>query len=229
MKNLKSMILTLAAAFVCAVSFTACSDVSVAENSLTGDDARSLVLFVREISSDLNPGYGKAVYFTGTFEEGEDWTRALRGTYRDGKWTYRLRTSKTRFEYKALIGDWDEGEAVNAEFVGFRKVGEAEILSGYQGMPSGIYYYDAKDVNYGEAIYIKHPNCKFLARAEFKEEYRHDYSPVLYNSWVYDYSGHYPYSFFNADAYVGPYDIGEKVYPEFVSLEWEPGENHICE
>ena len=31
--------------------------------------------------STADPGYGQAVYFTGTFDEGENWTKAIRGTY----------------------------------------------------------------------------------------------------------------------------------------------------
>lgn len=226
-KELKNMILAAVAALACAFSFTSCSDVSVAEAADAENDSRSLVFWVRTISSDINPGYGKAVYFTGTFEDGKVWTVAHRGTYADGKWTYTFKTSCVSFEYKALVGDWDLGETVNAEFSTLRKLGEAGNLSGYQGMPSGIYHYDASDIQYGEAVYFKHPNSLYAVRGEYKEKYERDYSPVLYNSWIYNYSGVMPYSFYNADAYVGAYDLGEKVYPDFVNLEWESGENHV--
>ena len=189
-KELKSMILAAVAALACGFSFTACSDIAVAEDGIANEDSRSAVIYVRKMTSDLNPGYGKAVYFTGTFEEGNDQTVAVRGTYKDGQWSYTVNTHRKSFEYKALIGDWDEGPVVTVEFPGLRKLGKAEHLSGYQGQP---------------------------------------YSPFLEKQWVYINTDSYYYAFYGADAYVGPYDLGEKIYPEFLNLVWEEGENHICE
>ena len=120
-KELKSMILAAVAALACGFSFTACSDIAVAEDGIANEDSRSAVIYVRKMTSDLNPGYGKAVYFTGTFEEGNDWTVAVRGTYEDGQWSYTVNTHRKSFEYKALIGDWDEGPVVTVEFPGLRR------------------------------------------------------------------------------------------------------------
>ena len=42
--------------------------------------------FQMELKSDLNPGYGNAVYFAGTFSG--NWQKAYRGTYSEEKgWT----------------------------------------------------------------------------------------------------------------------------------------------
>ena len=57
--------------------------------------------------------------------------------------------------------------------------------------------------------------------------YAQDYSPVIYNSWVCYLNGQYFYTFYGAEAYVGPYDLGEKIYPTFTTLTWEAGENHL--
>lgn len=59
------------------------------------------------IASDLNPGFGKAVFFTGTFNEGKNWTVAVRGSYDNG-W-YADVTSSSDFEWKALTGDYSCG------------------------------------------------------------------------------------------------------------------------
>lgn len=228
-KELKSMILAAVAALACGFSFTACSDIAVAEDGIANEDSRSAVIYVRKMTSDLNPGYGKAVYFTGTFEEGNDWTVAVRGTYEDGQWSYTVNTHRKSFEYKALIGDWDEGPVVTVEFPGLRKLGKAEHLSGYQGQPSQTYYYDSEDIQYGEVVYFKHSLEDFAVRGEYMEEYGQPYSPFLEKQWVYINTDSYYYAFYGADAYVGPYDLGEKIYPEFLNLVWEEGENHICE
>ena len=83
----------------------------------TGSDAeysstvsRSVALQAR-ISSDLNPGYGQAVYFTGTFDQGNSWTTAVRGFYDNG-W-YADVTAASSFEWKALTGSYELGEEVS--------------------------------------------------------------------------------------------------------------------
>lgn len=62
------------------------------------------------IYSDLNPGFGQAVFFTGSFVEGQDWTYAIRGSYDNG-W-YADVSAGSDFEWKALTGSYDLGDKI---------------------------------------------------------------------------------------------------------------------
>ena len=228
-KLFNSFVLATTVAMISAICFAGCSG-STAFDALEingSSDSRTIDENTKTISSDLNPGYGKAVFFSGDFNEGKDWTVAIRGEYEDGKWTCNVTSNNETFEYKALIGDWDAGETVEAEYTTLRKLGKANQLSGYQGMPSNTYYWDAADIKYGEAVYFKHHFNSFAVRGTYKDIYAQDYSPVIYNSWVCYLNGQYFYAFYGAEAYVGPYDLGEKIYPTFTTLTWEAGENHL--
>ena len=179
------------------------------------------------ISSDLNPGFGKAVYFTGTFYQGKDWNVAVRGTYVDGKWVCNVSSNKESFEYKALIGDWDLGENVKAEYPQLTKLGKADHLPGYQGMPSGYFVYSAENINYGDAVYFVYDGYQYpyAIRGTYREKYLIGYCPTVYNVWSLDNVELHFYA--TVTAYVGSYDLGETLNPTFINLTWEDGENHI--
>ncbi len=87
----------------------AASSVAASTSSADTTVSRSVAPVVR-ISSDLNPGFGQAVYFTGSFNEGNSWTTAVRGSYDNG-WFAEV-TSSSSFEWKALTGNYDLGEIV---------------------------------------------------------------------------------------------------------------------
>ena len=97
-----------------AVLFSACNPNSGIEAKSSGNAdvsrAMELVTGAKRIVSDLNPGYGNAVFFTGTFEEGKDWTVAVRGSYDNG-W-YADVHSSSDFEWKALTGSYSLGDTV---------------------------------------------------------------------------------------------------------------------
>lgn len=218
-----------AAALVATVAFAGCSnsvvDSNEAESSVSA--ARSAAATIT-LTSDLNPGYGKAVYFTGTFIEGKNWTTAVRGSYVDGQWTCDVTSYKSSFEYKALTGDWDNGETVAAEFTNLTKLGAAENLSGYQGMPSGFFVYDGSDVAYGDAVYFFFDDntYSYALRGTYYDKLVIDYCPTQYTTWLMPFSNGF---YKTVTAYVGSYDLGEEVYPTFVNLTWEAGENHVYE
>ena len=107
----------LFALVLAAAGFTSCGGISgnfdAEVSSSNVDVSRSLgqVDQIVRISSDLNPGYGNAVYFTGTFNEGNEWTTAVRGSYDNG-WYVEVNASAA-FEWKALTGSYDLGEIVS--------------------------------------------------------------------------------------------------------------------
>lgn len=68
--------------------------------------------------STADPGYGQAVYFTGTFDEGENWTKALRGTYDASVGGWYIDVTGSNFEWKYLTGSYDLGEVVSSPFAG---------------------------------------------------------------------------------------------------------------
>lgn len=56
-------------------------------------------------------GYGSAVYFTGSFTEGNNWSVAVRGSYDSSlsKWTCTVTSSSGSFEWKCLTGSYSLG------------------------------------------------------------------------------------------------------------------------
>lgn len=224
-KYLKLIGIAGLAAMISAVAFTGCSNSLTDFSESTEDASRSAYVNYQTIYSDLTPAYGEAVYFTGTFKEGENWTKAIRGTYVDGKWTCKV-TSNYKFEYKALVGSWNEGEVVECYYPGLKELGEATLLLGYMGGPTNIYYYNGNDINYGEAAYFSHANKPEAVRGTYVESYSQDYSMTLYNSWLF--RKNYKYGpYVNVKVYVGDYNLGDEILPEFKNLTWESGENHV--
>ena len=62
------------------------------------------------LTATKDAGYGNAVYFTGSFNEGNSWKTAIRGTCSDNVWSVNVTGSS--FEWKALVGSYDWGETV---------------------------------------------------------------------------------------------------------------------
>ena len=62
------------------------------------------------LTANIDAGYGNAVYFTGSFNEGNSWKTAIRGTCSNNVWSVNVTGSS--FEWKALIGSYNWGESV---------------------------------------------------------------------------------------------------------------------
>ena len=65
------------------------------------------------LSASKDVGYGNAVYFTGSFNEGNSWNTAIRGSCTNNVWTVNVTGSS--FEWKALIGSYEWGESVTVK------------------------------------------------------------------------------------------------------------------
>ena len=63
-----------------------------------------------ELSATKDVGSGNAVYFTGAFDEAENWTKAVRGTWSDGNvWKVTVTATEGQsFEWKALKSSWSD-------------------------------------------------------------------------------------------------------------------------
>ncbi len=107
----------LVVSLISSALFIACSPNSVIEDNVVEVNTSEVLKSVSgnsasvKISSNLNPGYGQAVYFTGTFDEGNSWTTAVRGSYDNG-WYLNVHSSGD-FEWKALTGDYNLGQTVS--------------------------------------------------------------------------------------------------------------------
>lgn len=154
-------------------------------------------------------------------------TVALRGTYEDGKWTCTVTSDNETFEYKALIGDWNEGETVEAVFEGLTELGRINVLYDYNTMVSGIYSYSGKDIKYGDAVYFKRDSNPYAVRGQYVDFKHLGYKIILIKSWYYNFGYNILCHDNDTVAYVGSYELGEKLSPVFANLTWEPGENHI--
>ena len=76
----------------------------------------------KSLYSAEKPDYGYAVYFTGTFDGANNWRRAVRGEFTNGGWFYTFDTDNIeKIEYKALIGPYDLGEAVEYSYPGLSR------------------------------------------------------------------------------------------------------------
>ena len=229
MKKINSIMLATTVALISAIAFAGCAPATSIESAVSTSNAsaRTLVEESKTITSDLNPGYGNAVYFTGDFEEGKNWTVAIRGTYEDGQWVCNVTSDEESFEYKALIGSWEEGETVDAVYAGLTKIGTTGTLIDYNTMLSGVYAWPAKDIAYGQAVYFKKYSNNYAVRGEYVKNKVMGYKLYISEGWVHRF-GYGVGSFEDdCDVYVGSYDLGETLSPEFVNLTWEAGENHI--
>ena len=160
------------------------------------------------IYSDLNPGYGYAVYFAGTFNG--NWAKAYRGTYSEEKgWHLTVRTTKA-FEWKALIGSYDLGEVVNAKFEGLKYLGSTAVGESNQD-PRWL-----KKVAYGRAIYFAGNTSPTVAvRGVNLDDY----------TWTTETTG--DNSLY--DVYEGDWALGESVHARYENLTWDNGDNNVYE
>ena len=88
-----------------------------------GDDKTEYGFFSVLRTYDVKPGYGNAVYFTGTFVEGRNWSKAVRGEYHEICWVCNF-TSPDDDEavyYKTLTGPYDLGPEVEYTFPGLTR------------------------------------------------------------------------------------------------------------
>lgn len=140
---------------------------SVKTVSEVSADSRSLSMpYMTEsvrIFSDLQPGYGNAVYFTGTFKGASKWSVALRGTYCNGKWY--LDVSNGDFEWKCLTGAWDCGESVETPYDGLTwEAGSNKIFSAltvdFNDAAKTAAYYTFYDVSPKMKVFVDTVNKK---------------------------------------------------------------------
>lgn len=71
-----------------------------------------------KLSSTESVGYGKAVYFTGSFDEGASWSTAVRGTWDSSINGWSTTVTGSSFEWKTLTGDYNLGESVSTSTSG---------------------------------------------------------------------------------------------------------------
>lgn len=157
--------------------------------------------------SNLNPGYGNAVYFAGTFKG--NWAVAYRGTYSENNgWTYSVETDKA-FEWKALTGSYDLGSEVRTTFAGLRYLGTTSAGGSH---PNPSWYSNA---GYGNALYFVGCNTPTVAtRGTFVTD--HWTTGMTNGSTSYD-------------VYIGSWDLGETYYGTFEGLTWDNGDNNVYE
>ena len=157
---MKKIINAIAAAFIFAAAFSGCSDavLSDASGAENASASRSLSVNAAEstvrITSDLNPGYGKAVYFTGSFNEGNEWATAIRGSYDNG-W-YADVNSSSDFEWKALTGDYSLGSVVTDFYALTWEDGDNHYVEYTEpGVPRNLYVITTYGSNrYGATLYF---------------------------------------------------------------------------
>ncbi len=187
------------------VKFTGANETAKSSKAAADDiDAASVsaVLY-----SNLNPGYGNAVYFAGTFKG--QWAVAYRGNYSEADgWTYTVRTDNA-FEWKALTGSYDLGVEVNCKFAGLRYLGST---SAGGSNPNPRWY---STTAYGEALYFVGHNVPTTAiRGTLEGD--HWTTPMTNGSTQYD-------------VYIGSWDLGETVNSYFDGLTWDNGDNNVYE
>lgn len=157
---------------------------------------------VATLYSDLNPGYGSAVYFTGSFC---NWKTAFRGDYskKDG-WHISIETDEV-FEWKALTGPYKMGSLIERTFSGLKY---SKDVSAPAANPKC-----KMDVGYGNAVYFVGDKSPTVA-------VRGEYVSGVWTVERYD----------NSDVfkvYVGKWAFGKKVGSVFKDLTWESGDNNV--
>lgn len=90
---------------------------SPSSSTETGNSSSSTETVYRIVST-ANPGYGQAVYFTGSFNEGNNWSKAIRGTYDSSLGGWYVDVTGSDFEWKYLTGSYSAGETVSSPFSG---------------------------------------------------------------------------------------------------------------
>ena len=87
------------------------------ETTDTTDTTTSTEATYRLIST-VSPGYGYAVYFTGSFNEASNWTVAVRGTYSSDVGGWYVDVTGSDFEWKYMTGLYSLGETVSTSTSG---------------------------------------------------------------------------------------------------------------
>lgn len=209
-------LLTLALAGSIALSLISCNNVSdyseagllaaVNEtNSTVKMEEDEVSMGSATIYSDLNPGYGYAVYFAGTFSN--DWGTAYRGTYSENNgWHLNLATEES-FEWKALTGSYDLGEEVSISFEGLTYLGET-FATGSNPNPSWW-----SNVGYGNALFfVGNKNPSLAVRGTYDTDHWTTEGDDVYSRY---------------SVYAGAWDLGESVQGTFKGLTWETGDNNV--
>ena len=214
---MKKVISSITAILLACVSFTlfSCSDVaSISDGVLIQRTEEGLEICENQpqqvtIRSELDPGYGKAVFFAGSVIDG--WSVAARGTYSsEAGWTYTL-TADDDFEWKALVGPYDAGERVYLSFDNLSYMGYCSVDS---SNPNPRYGYDT---GYGRALFFVGDINPAMA---FRGEY-------INGEWVFDANSYYNGNSENTGfkVYMGDWDLGSVVYGYFKDLTWMGNEN----
>ena len=217
MKKVTTLIkMSLLAGF--ALTAFSCSDISTVSDGLSAKRSLSESAPSKTanavIKSDLNPGYGNAVYFAGTFAG--NWGKAFRGTYsNENGWTLAVNASDT-FEWKALTGAYDLGEEVSRTFAGLSYLTQYPI-SGSNPSP-----YYIGEVAYGKAVFfVGNENASVAVRGTYNGN----------STWKCPAISNYGNSGYNTSytVYVGDWSLGEAVYGTFENLTWAEGANNVYE
>jgi alpha-amylase len=93
------------------------------------------------LSAAYDPGYGNALYFTGSFTEGNTWAVAVRGTWSAGNvWTAAVTVpSAGSFEWKVMKGSYSLGSSVSTSASGL--TWSSNSNAGYPGTTSVTPYF----------------------------------------------------------------------------------------
>ena len=70
--------------------------------------------------ASVNPGYNYAVYFTGSFNEGSNWTKAVRGTYSSSLGGWYVEVNGSNFEWKYMVGPYNLGSTISTSTSGLQ-------------------------------------------------------------------------------------------------------------
>lgn len=221
MKNLKKVVV---AAFAFAAVLTGCSEVAV-ESAASGIEASSRAVAVNShefrLYSDMNPGFGNAVYFTGTFAEGKEWKVAVRGTYENG-W-YADVTSYENFEWKALTGAYALGETV-ADFTQLAWENGSNHCAEVAGpaIPANRFVITGSGYNhYGQCFYFtgnfqEGNNWNTAVNCSWLGWYK-NYAVVTADSKYFEWKQLYGFGYH-----------GEVAEAPYEGLSWRDGNNNTC-
>ena len=185
-----------------------------------------------KLTAKVDPGYGSAVYFTGAFNEGNNWQTAIRGTYDSsvGGWT--LNVTGSNFEWKYMTGDYGLGSSVSTSTSGLTwqtgnnyTINDATLISGGSSSSGSSGSSTTKtvklsatyDVGNGNAVYF---TGSFNEGASWQTAVRGTWTSG--NVWTATIT--VPGSNFEWKALKGAYSLGSTT--SVSNLTWESGSNH---
>ena len=164
----------------------------------------------KTLTSDIDCGFGNAVYFAGDFEESEAFGKAIRGTYQDGKWILDVTFPDEKYmNYNVYVGSYDLGKSVQGGFEGLVWTeGDNKVLSTPFNRKS---LYSPEKPDYGYAVYFTGTfdganNWRRAIRGEFTN-----------GAWFYVFDTD-NIEKFEYKALIGPYDLGEAVEYSYPGL-----------